>query len=108
MANIDDEILKGAEEDAREVEYIMNYLPQELKEKFTEDDIYYIIDVMLEYIENSKQQPDDDGSVEFDVEDIAKHVVKKAKKEDMGSFEVEDVEFVVNAEFDYNEEYYDE
>ncbi len=108
MANIDDEILKGAEEDAREVEYIMSYLPQELKEKFTEDDIYYIIDVMLEYIENSKQEPDADGCIELNVEDIAKHIVKKAKKEDMGAFEVEDVEFVVNAEFDYNEEFCDE
>ena len=37
MATIDDEILLGAEEDAKEVEYIMNYLPQDVKEKFCED-----------------------------------------------------------------------
>ena len=32
MATIDDEILQGAEEDVQEVAYILNYLPQEVKD----------------------------------------------------------------------------
>ena len=59
MATIDDEILQGAEEDVQEVAYILNYLPQEVKEKFDEDDIYYCIDVILEHF--STTQPDKDG-----------------------------------------------
>ena len=33
MANIDEEILKGAEEDAKEVAFILNYMGAENKEK---------------------------------------------------------------------------
>ena len=47
MAAIDDELMKAAEEDAQEVAFILNELPQDLKDKFTEDDIYYFIDIML-------------------------------------------------------------
>ena len=47
MAEIDDFLLDD-EEDVRTVEFIKNYIPQELKEKFTDDDIYYIIDEIAE------------------------------------------------------------
>ena len=50
MNKIDDELMKAAEEDAQEVAYILNELPQDLKDKFTEDEIYYLIDLMLEYL----------------------------------------------------------
>ena len=33
------------------VKFIRNYLPQELKEKFSDDDINYIIDLIYEYYE---------------------------------------------------------
>ena len=45
MSAIDDELLNEAEEDAREIEFIRNYLPLELKEKFSDDELYYFLDV---------------------------------------------------------------
>ena len=44
MSAIDDELLKDAEDDAREIEFIRNYLPLELKEKFSDDELYYFMD----------------------------------------------------------------
>ena len=38
MSSLDEELLMDAEEDARIVAHIQQVLPQELKEKFTEDD----------------------------------------------------------------------
>lgn len=102
MASIDDELLKAAEEDAKEVAFIQNYLPQELKEKFTEDDIYYFIDVILEYFSNAK--PDADGYIDVDLDEVTDFVVKQAKKDKMGNYSKEDVFFVVQAELDYNEQ----
>jgi len=101
MAAIDDELIKAAEEDAQEVAYILNELPQDLKDKFTEDDIYYLIDLMLEYF--SDAEADDEGFVEIDVDEVAKHLVQQAKKDKVGDFKAEDVFFVVQAELDYNE-----
>ena len=101
MASIDDELLKAAEEDAREVEFIQNQLPIDVKEKFTEDDIYYFIDVILEYL--SGIDTDAEGFIEIDLEEVATHVAKQAKKDKIGDFDVEDIFFVVQAELDYND-----
>ncbi|MBQ7686141.1 MAG: hypothetical protein IJT28_02770 [Bacteroidaceae bacterium] len=101
MATIDDELMKAAEEDAQEVAYILNELPQDLKEKFTEDDIYYLIDLMLEYF--SEAEADAEGYVDIDVDEVAKHLVEQAKKDKVGDFKAEDVFFVVQAELNYNE-----
>ena len=46
---MEDDFLLDAEEDARAVAFIQNYLPQDLKDKFTEDDLYYILDLIAEY-----------------------------------------------------------
>lgn len=101
MATIDDEILQGAEEDAQEVAYILNYLPQEVKEKFDEDDIYYCIDVILEHF--STTQPDKDGYYDIDLDELTDLIIKKAKKEKIGEWKHDDVFFIVQAELDYNE-----
>lgn len=101
MNKIDDELMKAAEEDAQEVAYILNELPQDLKDKFTEDDIYYLIDLMLEYFSNA--EADKEGYVDIDVEEVAKHLVEQAKKDKVGDYKAEDVFFVVQAELDYNE-----
>ena len=101
MAAIDDELMKAAQEDAQEVAFILNELPQDLKDKFKEDDIYYFIDIMLEYF--SDAQADKDGYIDSDVNEVAQHIVKQAKKDQMGDFDPEDVFFVVQAELDYNE-----
>ncbi len=101
MAAIDDELMKGAEEDAKEVAFILNELPQELKEKFTEEDIYYCIDVILEYFSNIES--DKDGYIDVDLDEVAQYIVKQAKKDKMGEYNAEDVFFIVQAELDYNE-----
>ncbi len=101
MAAIDDELMKAAEEDAQEVAFIQNQLPIDVKDKFSEDDIYYFVDVILEYLSNA--ETDAEGYIDIDLEEVAAHVVKQAKKEKIGDFDPEDVFFVVQAELDYNE-----
>ena len=86
MAAIDDEILLGAQEDAKEVAFIQNYMGVENRELFTEEDIYYCLDVLLEYLDQLNDKADEDGFIDIDTEEIAKHIQKKAKKEGMPSF----------------------
>lgn len=102
MSSIENEILLGAEEDAREVEFIQNYIGSEWREQITEEDIYYILDVFGEYIETHFGNAD--GEVDIDVDDIVKFVAKKAKKEEMGPYDNDLLSLVINAEFDYNEQ----
>ena len=104
MSNIDNEILLGAEEDAKEVAFIQNYIGQENCEAFSEEDIYYCIDLTLEYLDKLTATAESDGFVDVDVEDIARHIEKKAKKEGMGPYDHDALVLLVDAELEYNEQ----
>lgn len=107
MSNIDDELLKDAEDDAREVEFIRNYLPQELKDKFSDEELYYFLDVIIDYYVSEGVFDDshgDDEYVDIDLDKAVDYVIKQAKKEQMGEFEHDDILFVVQAELAYSEQ----
>lgn len=105
MSAIDDEILLGAEEDAREIAFIREQLPQELKDRFSDDDLYYFLDVLIDYYISQgafDENADPEGFVNIDLEQAAQFVVKKAKKEGIGEFDPADIFFVAQADFDFN------
>ena len=80
-----DEFLKDDIDDEKTIEFIKNYLPQDLKEKFSDDEFYYFLDLIDEYYVESgilDAQPDADGCVEIDLEKIVDYIVKEAKKDD--------------------------
>lgn len=103
MGSIEDDFLADAEDDRLTVEYIKNYLPQDVKEKFTDDDLYYFLDVIGEYyvglIENAKNEEE----IDIDIDAVAQHIAKKAKKEKIGDFDPEDLRWVVDGELDYGD-----
>ncbi len=110
-SNIDDELLKDAEDDARAVEFIHSYLPQELKDKFTEDELYYFLDVIFDYYASNdifSAEPDKEGFVEIDLDEVVDYIIKKAKKEGIGEYEHDEILFVVQAEMEYSENYTEE
>lgn len=110
MSNEED-FMNEAEDDARTVEFIRNYLPQDLQEKFTDEELYYFIDVIAEYYSQDgilDGETDDEGYMDIDLEDVAEYVVKKAKEEKFGDYSAEDVYFVVEGELEYVESLDDE
>ena len=50
---LEDDFLLADADDEKTIEYIKNYLPQELKEKFTDDELYYFLDLIDEYYSES-------------------------------------------------------
>ena len=103
MATFEEDLLRDAEDDRLTVEYIQNYLPQELKEKFTEEELYYFIDVIGEYYVDLLDKHPDEEDIDSDVEEVAKFVAKQAKKDKMGDFDPEDLRWVVDGELEYGE-----
>lgn len=104
---IEEDFLKDAEDDARTIEYIRAHLPQELQEKFDEEELYYFLDVIIDYYIESgilDAAPDKDGYVEIDTESIARYLADRAKKERMGSYDPDDLLFFVQAHLEYEEE----
>ncbi len=100
----EDELLQDAEDDRQTVEFIKRYLPQEVKEKFTDEQLYYLLDVLVEYYTESgilDAEPDKDGYIDIPVEAISDHLAQQARKDQMGDFEPDDLRWVVEGELEY-------
>ena len=105
--NLEEELLLDAQEDAKAVEFIRTHIPQDLQEKFSEDILYYFLDVIIEYYADSgilDVPADKDGCIEIDEQAIADFLATKARKEGIGDFSSEDLLFVVQAQLDFEEE----
>ena len=76
----------------------------ENRELFSEEDIYYCLDVLLEYLDKLNDNADEEGYIDIDTEEIAKHIQKKAKKEGMGPYELDALILLIDAELEYNEQ----
>jgi hypothetical protein len=98
MSN-EEEIFEYDEEAA--VKFIHNYLPQELKEKFTDDDIYYFLDVICDFYEKNDYLDEDDA--EKEERELIKFIMQQAKKDDIGTFTSEEVTIFLRAEEAYTD-----
>lgn len=84
------------------VKFIQNYLPQELKGKFSNDDINYIVDLIYDFYESNGMLDDnDDEEIEIDEEEVVNYVIKNAQKDGVGKFEPEEITFIVQGELEY-------
>lgn len=105
MTSLDDELLLDAQENAREAQYIMDELPSELKMKFSNTDILYMMDAIVDYYFTSgvlDAQPDEDGYVDIDLQKVADYVCEKAKQ-DGYDWDAHDLFLVVQADMDFQE-----
>ena len=101
-----DEFLQDDLDDEKTIEFIKNYLPQDLKEKFSDDELYYFLDVIDEYYVESgilDAQPDKDGYIDIDLEKIVDYIIKEARKDEMGEYDPEELLFVVEGEMEYTD-----
>jgi hypothetical protein len=100
----DEEVALNYDEEAA-VKYIQNYLPQELKERFSEDDIYYILDVVCDFYEENGFFSDEYDSEKYDPEkeeeDLIRYVVQQARKDGIGEFSSDEIRLVLKAEEAY-------
>lgn len=105
MSNEEDFMLE-AEDDARTIEFIRNYIPQELQEKFSDEELYYFLDTIAEYYSQDgilDAPQDEEGYMDIDLDEVANFVVNKAKEEKFGIYSTDDIYFIVEAELEYVE-----
>lgn len=101
MSNQNDDFLYDDDEAVR---FIQNYLPQDLKGKFSNDDILYILDLVYEYYETNglfDDEDDDEKEIEIDEDEVVEYVIKNLKRDKIGRFEPEEVTFIVQGEMEY-------
>lgn len=102
MASFEDELLDDAQHDANAVAYMYAHLPQEMQEKFTEENLYYCLDLIETYLTEKVDFTQEE--VELDLEVITKYILQVANKDKYDSLDEEGVYLAVNAYFDFEEE----
>jgi hypothetical protein len=104
MVQENDILPSDIDDNEKTIEYIKNYLPQDLKEKFDDDTLYYFLDLIDEfYVTKGLMgiEPDGDGYINVDLEELADYIVKESKKNGMGEYDPDEVFFVVQGEMEY-------
>lgn len=101
---MEDEFLQSDVDDEKTIEYIKNYLPSDLKEKFSDDELYYFLDLIDEYYVESgilDSTPDEEGYIDIDLGKIVDYIVDEAKSDGIGTYDPEEILFVVQGEMEY-------
>lgn len=110
MAVLDDELMNDAQLDAEIVAFVRNALPQEMKETYTDELLYYFHDVLEEYLAESdilEAEPDEEGFVNIDMEAIALHLQQQAKKDKIGNFPTDELLLLAEAELSFGDDFED-
>ena len=104
MASIDDELLMDEQENRREIAFIRGQLPSELKERYTDDQLLWMLDALVGYYVESGVIDTDDDEVEIDLEQAADYLCQQAEAEGLPRLDPQEVFFVVEADLDFQEQ----
>jgi hypothetical protein len=107
---MDDDLILDAEEDIKIAEFVKAYLPQEVKPRFSDDDILYFMDLLGEYFAESGMLDGTDGTddpdedIDIDIDAAAEALASKARKEKYGDFAADDIAWIIQAELEYGDD----
>ena len=90
------------------VKHIKNYLPLDIKDKYSDDDILIVIDTIFDYYEKKgffdiSVDSDVDDEEELEVNDMIGFVKNQVRKDPDNVVEADDVMSIVLGELDYEE-----
>jgi hypothetical protein len=91
-------------DDDEAVKFIKNYLPANLKTRFSSDDINYIIDLIYEYYDSKGfLEGDDEKEIDINEDELTAFVVKNALTDEVGRFDAGEISLIVQGEMEYCE-----
>ena len=91
-------------DDDEAVKFIKNYLPDNLKNKFNDDDINYIIDLIYDFYDSKgfmDGDDEDDNDIDIIEDELVAYVVKNALSDGVGKYDADDISSVVKGELEY-------
>ncbi len=82
--------------------FIQNHLPEEMKGKFSDDEINYVVDLIYEFYESEGFfDSDNDDDIEIDIDELLDFVIKNAGKDNIRDFSEDELESIVAGELAY-------
>ncbi|MDR2086298.1 MAG: hypothetical protein LBP72_03900 [Dysgonamonadaceae bacterium] len=83
------------------VKFIRNYLPQELKDRFSDDDIYYLLDVICDFYDENDYLDEEDE--EKEEKELIRFIIRQAQKDGIGEYTEEEILLFLKAEDAYSD-----
>ena len=81
------------------VSFIQKHLPQELKDRFSDDNLYYILDLICEFYEENDFLNEDDE--EKEERELINFIIVQSKKDKIGEYTSEEILMLLRAEEAY-------
>ena len=103
MASIDEELLQDQQETQREIAFIREQLPSDLKELYTDNQLVWMLDTIATYFYESGILESNDDEVD-DIDEVSDYLCKQAVAEGLPKLNADEVRFVVEADLDFQEE----
>ena len=85
------------------VKSIQNFLPQDLKDKFPEDTLYYMLDVICEFYDAQDwlSEEEDEEDEEKEKQELVQFIIMQSEKDGIGQFTEDEIRVVLAAENAY-------
>ena len=91
------------EENRREIAFIREQLPFDMKEKYSDELLQWMLDTLVDYYVSSGILDSDADEIDIDMEQAAAHLCKQAEAGAKGKLDPQEVYFVVEADLDFQE-----
>jgi len=88
-------------DDSEAIEFILNTLPEEIKKRINDTHIEYVLDVIYDFCEENGWI-EEDSTEEAEIDEKAMFdYIKKAVKKDKFDLSDEEIEYILEGEFEY-------
>lgn len=101
MAKDNDLDLGPEFDDDKCIEFILNLIPEEDRNGMTEDDVQYVLDVIYDFYQSAGLIADDDATEGVIDEEAELEFVRKAAKKDGINLTDEQIQLILDGEFQY-------
>ena len=102
--SIDDEILLDEQETRREIKFIRSQLPLAMKDSYTDEQLWWLLDAIASYYYESGVLESTADEVDIDMDEVSKYVCSMAEQELGKKLDEQEVRLIAEADLDFQEQ----
>ncbi|MDR2685119.1 MAG: hypothetical protein LBB53_07040 [Prevotellaceae bacterium] len=90
-------------DDSDAIEFIKNHLPEEVKSAVGDDEIQYVLDLVIDYYEENNLIAEEDEVLESEIaeDDMFAYILAKMKEENFVNLSEETLQLILDGEYAY-------
>jgi hypothetical protein len=102
--NIDEELLLDEQETLREMQYIRQQLPIDMKDSYPDQRLTWVLDAIAAYYYESGVLESQAEEIDIDMDEVARYVCSLAEQEGQPPLDAQEVRLIAEADLDFQEQ----